>query len=385
MKIDAHYYAVLAFARACGFNKESAYQMAYASQFVDDAKINLMTIEDDPGADVKHDVFNGKHMFLNMATCHSYTRLETFNYDAMINNTCAFHFVPGCEGKNFPEKLRCKEESEVIKNILNKALEEPDPIKMGIVLHAYADTFSHQDFSGLLSKVNDIQGCRNKSNLPNDWKDIAYKIGKFFVRQDLMDKLLDKGLPAYGHGQAALFPDLPYLTWAYENDISTKFSSTPKDEKKIENRQRFKRAFEKIKIHLEAFLEKYSEFRDLGEKLQRFDVLFDTLTEENNTRNRIEDWKNLMVKNELFKKEELFEKKVLFKKNDAIYDYNENRWLKEAFANFDEKKFHERTVRDVELDKDFTNSNWYKYYLAVEWYKDEFFDNCSKLGLDIPR
>ena len=66
MKIDAHYYAVLAFARAIGFNKDSAYQVAYASQFVDDAKINLMYLKEDPGADVKHDVFDGQHLFLNM-------------------------------------------------------------------------------------------------------------------------------------------------------------------------------------------------------------------------------------------------------------------------------------------------------------------------------
>ena len=293
MKIDAHYYAVLAFARAVGFNKDSAYQIAYASQFVDDAKINLMYLKEDPGADIRHDVFDGRHLFLNMATCHSYTRIKTFNYDAMINNTCAFHFVPGCEGNRFPEKLRCKEDSEVTGNIINKAHEQPDPIKLGIVLHAYADTFSHQDFSGLLSKANDIQDCKPISDLPLDWRDIAYKIGKFFLKSDMMDKILDKGLPAYGHGQAAWLPDLPYLTWAYTHD--------------------------------------------------------------------------------------------LYENAAPAYDYDENRWLKEAFANFDDEKFHQRTVKDVELAPGFPNSNWYKYYLAVEWYKDEFFENCSRLGLDIPR
>jgi hypothetical protein len=200
-----------------------------------------------------------------------------------------------------------------------------------------------------------------------------------------MDKLLDKGLPAYGHGQATWFPDLPYLEWAYKYDRPLKFSVTHEEEKKIDNRQRFKRAFNKIRIHLETFLEKHPQFKDPGEKFQRFDVLFDTLTEKNHTRNRIEDWKNLMVDNELFEKEELFEKRVLFKKTNATYDYDETRWLKEAFLNFDDKKFHQRTVKDVELNNDFRNSNWYKYYLAVEWYKDEFFDNCSKLGLDIQR
>ena len=378
MRIDAHYYAVLAFARAIGFNKDSAYQVAYASQFVDDAKINLMYLKEDPGADVKHDVFDGQHLFLNMATCHSYTRVKTFNYDAMINNTCAFHFVPGCEGSKFPEKLRCKEDSEVTKDIINKALEQPDPIKLGIVLHAYADTFSHQDFSGLLSKINDIQDCKPISDLPLDWRDIAYKIGKFFVRSG-MDKILDKGLPAYGHGQAAWFPDLPYLTWAYTYDPSTKFSVIHEGKTKIENPLRFERAFKKIQVHLGTFLEKHPQFRDPGIDFQEFDVLFDTLTEKKHTRDRIKSWKNLMVKYRLFEETELSEKA------GAAHDYDEDRWLKEAFANFDDEKFHQRTVKDVELAPDFPDSNWYKYYLAVEWYKDEFFDNCSKLGLDIPR
>ena len=82
---------------------------------------------------------------------------------------------------------------------------------------------------------------------------------------------------------------------------------------------------------------------------------------------------------------ELFEKKELFEKNGDAYSYDENRWLKEAFANFDAERFHQRTVKDVELASDFSNSNWYKYYLAVGWYKDEFFDNCSELGLNIQR
>ena len=76
---------------------------------------------------------------------------------------------------------------------------------------------------------------------------------------------------------------------------------------------------------------------DSGKPFQRFDVLFDTLIKKNNTRNRIKDWKNLMVKNMLFEKSELFEKGVLFK-NDATYDYDENRWLSDAFVNFDKKK-----------------------------------------------
>ena len=43
MEISSHYYALLALCRTCGINKEIAHKIAYASQFVDDAKINCLT------------------------------------------------------------------------------------------------------------------------------------------------------------------------------------------------------------------------------------------------------------------------------------------------------------------------------------------------------
>jgi hypothetical protein len=64
----------------------------------------------------------------------------------MTANTAAFHFVPGCGGKNFSKKMRCKKESKIIKAIIDNAVNNDDPIKLGITLHAYADTFSHQGF-----------------------------------------------------------------------------------------------------------------------------------------------------------------------------------------------------------------------------------------------
>jgi len=72
--------------------------------------------------------------------------LSTYNYSSMTANTAAFHFVPGCGGKNFSKKMRCKKESKIIKAIIDNAINNDDPIKLGITLHAYADTFSHQGF-----------------------------------------------------------------------------------------------------------------------------------------------------------------------------------------------------------------------------------------------
>ena len=47
MRKDAHYYAILAFCRACRFDKTTSYEIAYASQFVDDSKTNTITLDED--------------------------------------------------------------------------------------------------------------------------------------------------------------------------------------------------------------------------------------------------------------------------------------------------------------------------------------------------
>ncbi|MFA4916910.1 MAG: DUF6765 family protein [Syntrophales bacterium] len=370
MKIDAHYYALLAFSRACGFKKESAHKLAYASQFVDDATINHIVIAGDPG-NIQYDDIENQPSFFNMATCHSYTRIKTFNQEAMINNTCAFHFVPCCRGPNFTKKLRCSEESSVITNILREALEEDDLIKLGTVLHVYADTFSHQGFSGILSKVNDIKECKTLSKIPWNWSDKFAKGIKWFTKNEF-DKLFDSAMPAYGHGQAMEYPDLPFLRWSYEYDYSDQFSTSYKSSGEIDNTARYKRAFQKITEYLEDYLGRYPQYVDGSISFQKFDALFDTLLIEKTDRERVKNWQKIIATHGLFTKE------------DPACTYDENGWLREAFANFEEKKFKQSKVDGVLITANFSISNWYKYYLAVKWYKERFFYYCSQAGLEIP-
>lgn len=370
MKIDAHYYAVLGFARACRFKKESAREIAYASQFVDDAKINHIVIDGDPG-DVNYDLIEDRPSFFNMATCHSYTRVKTFNYSAMMNNTSAFHFVPGCEGPNFPKRLRCREESPVVMGILTEVLNQDNLVRFGMVLHAYADTFSHQGFSGLLSKANDIRDCRTLSKLPWNWSDIISKVVKRFTK-DKFDKFLDKGMPAYGHGQALEYPDLPYLSWTYKYDFSDEFSEQLKDSGEIDNRDRFVRAFKKIKGHLVDFLDRHPQHRDDAVTFTDFEKLYETLITCKPTKQRIRNWQTTLVNLGLFENED-----------DAV-EYDEHAWLIDAFSNFDEKRFASRKVDHVQLAATFPDSSWYQYYRGVKWYKERFYHYCSQCDLLIP-
>ena len=163
MRIDAHYYAVLAFAIQCGFKKASAKTLAYASQYVNKTKINQLTIDGPTyGIDLDCKITNS---LINMSTCHSYGHLKTYNLAAMINNTCAFHFVPACDGDKFAWKMICKPEGPILREIKDRAIKEDDLVKLGIVLHAWADSYSHQGFSGLFSKPNDIQELQANSKV----------------------------------------------------------------------------------------------------------------------------------------------------------------------------------------------------------------------------
>lgn len=369
MNRDAHYYAILAFCRACGFTKDSAYQVAYASQFVDDAVINHITVNGPIPVDC--DEVDNIPCFFNMATCHSYFKMKTFNYEAMVGNTAAFHFVPGCKGENFTRKLRCNEESPVIKDLLTDTLGDSDLIKLGIVLHAYADTFSHQGFSGILSKVNDIRDCKTETKFPLG---IIDQIIKFFrwLDRDKYERMLDSVF-AYGHAQAMEYPDIPYLTWEYKYDFSDEFKGLYKSSDPIDNKARYTRAFQEIKKHLESYLRNHPEYADKNVKFENFDILFKTLVTKDTERNREINWQKLLVQQGLF-----------HETDSEFLIYDNEKWLQEAFADFDPAKFHERKVEQVRLLQTFPISKWFRFYQAVKWYKERFYSCCSKYGLDIP-
>jgi hypothetical protein len=418
VKKDAHYYAILGFCRACGFKKEAAQVIAYASQFVDDAKINLIYVDDAKlqrtGADeenpkdrmsgernlesstdksafhvpddhlamlkgsaaeyireLEYEEIQGQPAFFNIATCHSYYRVKTFNYEAMINNTSAFHFVPGCKGENFTKKLRCKEESPVILSIFHDALQEDDLVKLGIVLHVYADTFAHQGFSGMLSKVNDIKNCQAQSKVHLSLLD---RILNFFMdlNQENFDKHFDSFMPAYGHGQVIDYPDLPYLEWSYEYDCSDEFNGSYK-RVEMNNKDRYSRAFTKIKGILQGYLAAFSQYRDESVTVWDCEPLFAALLYPGSDKARIRNWQSILVAQGLFNPDD-----------HEFLRYDENQWLREAFANFDPNRFANRQVEGAILADHFQVSHWYRFYQAVKWYKQKFFLYCARYQLQIP-
>jgi hypothetical protein len=184
MRIDFHFYTIYALSRAVGFSPDNAYVIAYASQYTDD-EVNEEPISFENGGD-----------FAPIITAH-----RIFDLGAVTERTCKkvwipFHFVPGNLGTE-DERMLTRTNSPLIQAMINELLSY-DLLSysrhlLGIMLHAYADTWSHQNFMGMVDGMNEV------SQLRVDGEDIGlYNLA-----------------PTLGHAQAGSTPDEPRLEWEY--------------------------------------------------------------------------------------------------------------------------------------------------------------------------
>ncbi|MCT4606091.1 MAG: hypothetical protein N4A64_08325 [Marinisporobacter sp.] len=192
MQIDFHYYTVYTLCRLAGIKDEYSKKIAYSSQQVDDAKYDHV-LEFQSGGRFEQQL--SAHKFLDLGVLSKST-----SYDIFL----PFHFLPGIEGETFYEKLICRQNSKISKEMLKdtlKTLDKPYGLhRLGIALHVYADTWSHQNFHGLFKKENDVDELELINGL-DDSEALIWLKAKF--------------IPAIGHGQAYIYPDEPYLIWRY--------------------------------------------------------------------------------------------------------------------------------------------------------------------------
>ncbi len=375
MHIDAHYYAVLAFARACGYRKDAAWTLAYASQFVDDAQINQLSIAKETyGIPLDH---HSPPSLLNMATCHAYARIKTFNLSAMINNTCAFHFVPGCEGENFTWRMVCRPKGRILEGIARDVLAQDNLVKFGVVLHAWADSYSHEGFSGLLSKANDIEHLQSLSKVYFSTKTVLPKIILYLRRKGVLsrfDTILDYIVPAYGHAQALHYPDEPYLIWHYHYDKRDIIYQNQSINQPIDNNERYRRAFETIVLLMDQFITNNPIYKDkfVVKDMNLLPDLYDTLLFAGTLKTRINLWKETIKR-----------LKLLDDEDTEMINYEKNAWFDEAFLNYEENphRFRGRIVENAILRTTFSQSRWYQFCQAVRWYKEKFHWYAYQEGL----
>jgi Family of unknown function (DUF6765) len=226
MQIDMHYYGTYALARAAGLNPEATKIIATAAQFVDD------------NADKKSIEFRDGGRLDAEATAHHAINLKNIDREDQRKIWVPFHFLPGNQGTAYTERLICRMDSPILKEMLKFTLskvKQKEPYAqqlIGITAHVYADTFAHYGFSGISSRRNKIEGksFEFKGLTPKMETYIDMKAKKFRENYPLEEGLLanvkswfgETFSGALGHGAAATYPDRPYLVWNFDYEYPDK-------------------------------------------------------------------------------------------------------------------------------------------------------------------
>jgi len=233
MNLEFHYYATAALALRAGYSPDKAQIIARAAEQVDQALI-VYRVEDFEAEDAE-------------GQDRAYRTEKTQDYlfwDEAVSREIylPFHFIPGEPERAAMERVDGQRnpwivtpDSPLARDLLVTALRTENLHRIGIALHAYADTWAHQNFTGRLEPANEL-GTRSP-------------------------------LPAAGHLQALGSPDQATEIW-----------EDPRLQRpQIDNRERFMAAARMIYRFLRTSL--HRDFADevlvvgeLGELWERRDL-----------------------------------------------------------------------------------------------------------------
>jgi hypothetical protein len=220
MQIDSHYHATYALARAAGLRPDVALTIATCAQFVDDNVAQTsVELRDGSRVDVE-------------ATAHHTVDTENLEPRDQRQVWVPFHFLPGNEGETFTQRLKCRKDSVIAREMIDHHLDLADkPFAaslIGIAAHVYADTFSHYGFSGVSSRGNQVINGSFEFDEDLDPEILEYITKKqaSFARRyggglltNIKSWLGEAASGALGHGAVATFPDRPYLRWRFEYEL----------------------------------------------------------------------------------------------------------------------------------------------------------------------
>lgn len=209
MNLEFHYYTMVYLAIKAGFPASEAQIIGYSSQFVDNNLVSFR-IRTDQGL---------------IETSPT----QNFGYwdkDTPEKIYIPFHFFPGEDSRPSPRTDGRSNAFSVVPNspgvreLMVGAMRTENPYRIGITFHTFADTWAHQNFSGIRE----------------DWN------------------RLEEGslIPAIGHAQATRDPDLWFKTW---QDSRLRQPS-------VINKARFLEAAKKIYRYLCVFRKKKFEDED---------------------------------------------------------------------------------------------------------------------------
>jgi hypothetical protein len=184
---DFHYFATALIARCAGFSAQDALTIAYASQYVNDAT-------------------EGSPMRIHPDTTIRFEPVRTALFDGPTTwseqkqTVIPFHFLPPLPftPPGFGFTYLVDDGSPFSRLVLDDACHEEDVTRrlcrIGIALHAMADTWAHQGFSG-------------RKNVENQIENIEIFTGKVWEEHETRQSF------HLGHYQAGEIMDTSHLTW----------------------------------------------------------------------------------------------------------------------------------------------------------------------------
>jgi hypothetical protein len=216
MKTSFHYHTVKILAINAGMTELQAETIAYASQFVDDCcdgePVQLkkgVALPTRVKNSLRYDAVANKFDPTCTGTSTFNSMWKSVDRAFQLKVLVSFHFIPNEKPKgNDGQQYITQQKGNLISNLVEsiKAMVALDRdsvenlIKLGIALHTYADTWSHQGFCGIDSEYNGVN-------------DLQYSTGKRWVNDD---SILTKIPINIGHARVLSYPDETKREWNYD-------------------------------------------------------------------------------------------------------------------------------------------------------------------------
>ena len=319
MDVEFHYYMTNVIAQRAGFTTEEAYTIAYASQFVDDNDDEYVVDEGKEG---------GGQYRSSISQSMNILRPKQ---ELMWIYPC-FHFIPGTYSDDVARRrdgkmhlLNTTPNSPMAQSLFKNALKSNDLYRIGVVTHAYADTWAHQNFVGYYDYFN------------------------------AMGSAIDRISPNIGHADAAHDPDIPGLAWADDRLV--------RRNRVADNKSRFLDAAE----HIYRFFRRYKKpeikeaelAAECKTLLQDLDAAmgetFEGKDKPKTKKKRLRNYKKLIA--------------------DAV-EYDEDKWFNAAVKHNVRglpDDWHFRLLNKTRIFEDtyskkrgFAESDWFKFQEAVK-------------------
>ncbi|NCC15921.1 MAG: hypothetical protein EOM28_06170 [Clostridia bacterium] len=345
MQIDLHHTGIYVLCRIAGMKSTYAEIVAYASQQVDDAIYGHAL------------VFKNGCAFQQIQTAHPPETEKNFDINNSLEVWMPYHFLPSrIEIKNEESQIT-RTNSEVLQYLLNNVMAVSKSslalYRLGIALHCFADTYSHQDFKGFWNSYNNVDLiCGEKHK--KFWDCLK---GRVLTLIGKNTKFLN-----VGHGEVLTNPDIPYLNWCYARE-NQKYE--------IDNlKERFIPALRDIYEFLIQYIENNPYLKNSNninpKPFEYYQDKFVIVLEfEGDALDRHNNWLS-SINNNFF---EFYD----FCQEDQELDYQPRKWFREAVLaqkipwwNFVER-YQEKisNYHTFITNNNFENSNWVRFMHAA--------------------